>query len=231
MALSTRDIIRLTRRIQIHKAVVPTPLWRSNRSVFDNLECVFVHIPKTAGTSIRRGLGQFPDPNPRRYPRLKTHARAFEYRLALGHERWESYLSFAFVRNPWDLMVSSYFWWREKAQTFRRTRRSRRQVLAMADFNEFVRSHFGREYINEFKGDMFDWISSSGEIIVDHVGRVETLHDDWQVICRQIGIPAPELPHANQTSRGDYHSYYDDRSIEMIATRFHRTIEHFGYEF
>jgi hypothetical protein len=231
MALTTRDIARLTRRINIDKAFVPRLFWRPNRSIFDNLECVFVHVPKTAGTSIRKAFERFPDPSPRRYPRLRSHARAFEYRLALGEERWNRYFSFAFVRNPWDLMVSSYFWWREKAHLYRRTRRSRRKILAMADFNEFVRSPVGREQINEFKGDIFDWISSDGEIIVDHVGRMETLSDDWRVICREIGVPAPELPSSNITSRGDYRDYYDEGSIELVAERFHRTIDRFGYEF
>jgi hypothetical protein len=217
--------------MRLRKAFMPTLFRRPNRSVFDNLRSVFVHIPKTAGTSIRHKLASFPDTNPRRYVRLKTHSRAFEYRIALGEKRWKEYFSFAFVRNPFDLMVSSYFWWLEKAHDHRRTKRGQREVRAMEDFSAFTRSRLGREFINEFKGDIFDWISQDGEIIVDFVGRVESLQDDWHTVCRRLGLAVSDLPRANRTTRGDYRQYYDDEAVELVAKRFRRTIDLFGYEF
>ena len=231
MPLSRREIARLKRRIAIQKAIPLPPTRRLNQSIVDSLGCVYVHIPKTAGTSIRQALSAFPNPEPRRYPRLRKHARAFEYRVALGERRWQEYYSFAFVRNPYDLMVSSYFWWLEKAQKFRKLRARQREVLALADFNAFAESVFGREYVNEYRGDLFDWIGEDGEIIVDFVGRVENLQEDWDSICGRLGVAPERLPHANRTSRGDYRQYYNDRSIELVRDRFRRTIEMFGYEF
>jgi hypothetical protein len=231
MPLGEREVRRLSNRIRLHNALVPKVFRKPLRTVFDDVGLVFVHIPKTAGTSVRAGLATLPRTNPRRYVRLRTHARAFEYRLALGEQRWRDYFSFAVVRNPFDLMVSSYFWWLEKSHKFRKLRGTRQRVRAMSDFGEFVRSDLGRGYINEYRGDIFDWISLDGEIIVDHVARVETLADDWRVICDRVGVPAAELPRENTTTRGDYRRYYDDQTAELVAARFHRTIDRFGYRF
>jgi hypothetical protein len=231
MPLSAREIRHLSNRIRVQRMLVP-PLFRKPlRTVFDDVGLVFVHIPKTAGTSIRTGLSTFPRTRSRRYLRLRTHARAFEYRLALGEQRWREYFSFAVVRNPFDLMVSSYFWWLEKAHKFRSLKRMRQRVREMADFREFIRSDLGRGYINEYRGDIFDWISLDGDIIVDHVARVETLADDWRTICERVGVQAADLPRENTTTRGDYRRYYDDETAEIVAERFHKTIDLFGYRF
>jgi hypothetical protein len=60
---------------------------------------------------------------------------------------------------------------------------------------------------------------------------MEALAEDWRVICDRIGISHVELPHRNVSSRGDNRKYYDDESREIVARRFRRTIERFGYEF
>jgi hypothetical protein len=160
VALTDQEINSRLRRIRLQKMLVPGFLMRPNRSVFDDRKCVFVHVQKTAGTSIRSVLESHRRSRGRRYPRLRTHSRAFEYREALGAEAWGECFSFAVIRNPYDLMVSSYFWWLEYAQQFRRTHAHRRRVQAMADFSEFVHSDYGRFQINEFKGDIFDWNAS-----------------------------------------------------------------------
>ena len=59
----------------------------------------FVHIQKTGGTSIRVALG-LPKVPPGK------HWSAARHRAALGREEWERRFTFAFVRNPWDRLVS-----------------------------------------------------------------------------------------------------------------------------
>jgi hypothetical protein len=231
MPLSQQEIDRLSRRIRIQRMLVPGLFRKPNKHINDHLGLVFVHIPKTAGTSIRSTLAQLPNPKPRRYLRLKAHARAFEFRLAMGEQRWNDSFSFAVIRNPFDLMVSSYFWWLEKAGAWKSLREGQQEVQAMGGFGDFVRSELGREYINEYPGDIFDWIALDGEIIVDYVARMETLADDWREIMRRVDGPPIELPRENVTSRGDYRQYYDDETAELVARRFHRTLERFDYSF
>ena len=64
--------------------------------------CIFIHIPKTAGSSIVEML--FNEPS--------RHIPYFVYRDA-NPEKFRQFFKFAFVRNPWDRLVSTYFFLRE----------------------------------------------------------------------------------------------------------------------
>ena len=47
---------------------------------------------------------------------VNKHITALELREVVGDEIWNSYFKFSFVRNPWDLIVSQYFFYKRKGQ-------------------------------------------------------------------------------------------------------------------
>ncbi len=203
-----------------------------NPRIRHDLGCIFVHIPKTAGNSITTALGSLPGGSDVRSPMIAKHAKALEIRALLGAEMWRTYFTFSFVRNPWDLMVSSYHWWLQKAPTIPYHRRRAERVRRLGSFDAFLHSPYGANRINERPGNLFDWLSDShGAILVDYVGRVETIADDWRHISERIGAPLPPLPHVNKSVRTDYREYYTPHTKDMIATRFRRSIERFRYTF
>jgi hypothetical protein len=57
------------------------------------------------------------------------------------------------------------------------------------------------------------------------------LNEDWSEICRALKVPPLPLGRENQVVRQDYRVFYDDESRELVANRFARTIELFGYRF
>src|SRR4051794_5934186 len=71
---------------------------------------LFVHIQKTAGSSLREAL-QAALPDLETF--LGTHDHAAWARPHLG-EDWDGYFKAAFVRNPWDRLVSWYTMIREQ---------------------------------------------------------------------------------------------------------------------
>ena len=64
-----------------------------------NNRCIFIHIPKVAGTSILRALGA-PE-------RPRVHLAWYVYYHA-NKNRFEKYFKFAFVRNPWGRAHPTY---------------------------------------------------------------------------------------------------------------------------
>ena len=66
---------------------------------------VFVHVQKTGGTSLRQVLKSHA-PDARKWH--GKHGHASDAIAEIGRAEWERYFSFAFVRNPWDRLVSWY---------------------------------------------------------------------------------------------------------------------------
>lgn len=207
---------------------------------------LFVHIAKTAGTSVRSTLERYRWRDPlfplqalcsrvshvtghRLACKLPRHAKAIAAREMLPRDLYDRLFKFAFVRNPWDLQVSS----------FHHIRRERPHLLAgRDDFTEFLRYKLDPERPYQYHIDTSIELQSDylvdlhGEVIVDFVGRYENLGEDFTTICDRIGIPAPELTHRRRAAdRGDYRGYYDDRTAQLVAERFQADIEMFGYRF
>jgi Sulfotransferase family len=203
-------------------------------SFSSTLKFVFIHIPKCAGTSIHDGLLRIhqrlalvPDA-----PAYFKHEKASRVRALLGPAWWDGSFRFALVRNPWDVMVSSYHWWIGSAGSFPHLHHHARRIEEMGSFAAFMRSEYGTSMINEVGcTDMLEWICEDGQVIVDFIGRYERLDDDWQEICRRIGVEPIELLHKNRSSHEGYRDLYDDASRRLVADRFQGTIEKFGYRF
>lgn len=208
---------------------------------------LFVHIAKTGGTSVRAALERVRWRDPwywlmfpchrlshltghklgTKFPR---HSKVIAAQEMLPREFFDGLFKFAFVRNPWDLQVSS----------FHHIRRERPHYLQGRDsFADFLRWKLDPERPYQFHIDtsierQSDYlIDLRGNLIVDFVGRYERLHEDFGTACQRIGIPCPALPHRRQaTDRSkDYRSYYDDTTRLLVAEHFLDDIERFGYGF
>jgi hypothetical protein len=208
---------------------------------------LFVHIAKTGGTSIRAALSKLRWRDPwywamfvcsrlshlsghRIGTKLPRHAKVILAKEMLPRAVFDGLFKFAFVRNPWDLQVSS----------FHHIRRERPQYLGgHDDFDGFLRWKLdpGRPYqyhLDTSITPQADYlVDLYGEVCVDFIGRYERLHDDFDEACTRIGIRTPALPHRRQaTDRGrDYRRYYNDQTAELVARHFARDIELLGYRF
>jgi Sulfotransferase family len=208
------------------------------------LRCVFVHVPKTGGTSIETALGMFgPWQEENRdamfglihSPELVARGlgSAFLQHLSMPelgalHPRGElaGYFSFSIVRNPWDRMVSVYR--RTDPHLLEHAGRLGIQLggLSFAQFLERSAAVAHAHLADQARFVCDD----SDRVLVDSLGRFETLEEDFGAICRRLGIEAP-LPRLNTSEREGYRGYYDERTRAFVARRYRRDIELFGYTF
>jgi hypothetical protein len=203
---------------------------------------IFVHVQKTAGTSLRNVLRKYAPDACKWHGR---HGHASSGIAEIGREQWDRYFSFGFVRNPWDRLVSHYCMITDRiAELTPEQRRQARPfkvelwnyVLHFSDdFESFLDNCTGlirdRGCYKSFLFNQIDYLTDEqGEVAVDFIGRFENFEADANLVLERIGIEA-KVPVLNTSCRSDYRDYYTPRTRELVARRFARDIEAFGYEF
>lgn len=203
-------------------------------------KCIFVEVPKTGSTSIRSILGEPEKLHldileilyeiekalvPYDFINKKPMVLDSAARVKLVRQRFDEYFKFGFVRNPWDRTVSLYM------------RKEGICLSKLISFDQFVDwIHYSSDtsihpskHINQL-----DWLTDkNGKVLVDFIGRFERLEQDWEFVCQKLGLAPLPLPYLNSSGpdKRHYTDFYTPRTREIIANKFARDIEFFGYEF
>jgi hypothetical protein len=197
---------------------------------------IFIHIYKTAGSSIKAALRPMAaDPwqiwasrilrrlgssalsiNP-----LPAHTKAVDVVEYLGAEEFAKYFSFAIVRNPWDWQVSLYHYMRKEPRHFQHE-----LALAFENFEQYIEWRCSEE--PRYQTDFVD--SPDGHQLVNYIGKLETLDQDFAHICQRLGLQA-YLPRLNVSNTAPWQSFYNTRTRRLVHNAFLPDIERFGYRF
>lgn len=204
---------------ETHSRRVPDRLqrWRTRLRTTHTSKVAFVHINKTGGSSIEAALGL-----------AFRHKTALELRSEMGERRWTSSYCFTVVRNPWDKVVSQYH--------HRKNTNHLAKSQVVPSFNRWVLLTYGEQdpaFYNNPKMFMpqTDWIcDQQGTVLVDFIGRFETLERDFATVCAATGRTA-QLPHLKRSPRSDFRPLYDDQTADVIAHWFAADTASFGYRF
>jgi hypothetical protein len=187
---------------------------------------IFVHIPKAAGTSIEHWLFKHYQLNQKKHIFFDKDLLHFNQHLTLSEIRkhrflgqsFLDYFKFTFVRNPWERIVS--------AAKYKR--------MALKQFLNYDFSSWQSRNLDPDRHRLpqYDFLfDDSGNKLIDFIGRFEKLQDDFNTVCDKIGIPQQQLPHKNKTNHKHYTEYYDDETRDIVAERYAKDIEYFGYKF
>jgi hypothetical protein len=197
---------------------------------------LFVHIPKTAGSSITNVLRPFSHPQNRTLRRrvtshlpireaqdaayFRVHDRAHWARIKLGRTTYDELHSFAVVRNPFDLAASHYRFLQERTPERYGKRGANWSFLDLLQYLRRARRRF----------DQTSWVTDrSGAIIVDRIMRFETLPQDFSELALDLGLPSTVLPKVNTTQGRDLETNFTNEAIKEIQAIYAPDFERFGY--
>lgn len=190
---------------------------------------VFVHIPKSAGTSVNQAL----------YGRFMGHVRMSDiHRWAFANVR--ALPSFAITRNPWDRLVSAYRFATRGHGLGNGTRAAiahpmRYRTPEFSSFKTFVTDWLAKREICEldyvFQPQSLFVCDQKDVPLVDHLGRIEQMEPTLKFIEKTIGqrISISRLNLSGEPV--DYRRFYTSSLAETVGRIYQADIDLFGYDF
>lgn len=214
---------------------------------------IFIHIYKTAGTSVMHALLPYArlidrmayeymftrrifwkindvmgwrDSGMRQFTGFHKHATAYEVQRKLGRKTFDSYFKFAFVRNPFDSLVSLYFY------ILQHYKHRDHETVVNMKFPEFIKWYLTTEPKLHLD---FLMTPTRDRLLVNYVGRFETLSQDTAAIREKLGLEAvEEMKHKNPSvkrKKENFRHYYDDECIALVSDYFKADLDGLGYDF
>jgi len=143
----------------------------------------------------------------------------------LDFEKYKDYFKFGFTRNPWDRMVSV---WKNKVIDGHETGLGDLRIFK--DFKVFLKKACEKNLENCDNHIKLQTVMLPCEHL-NYVGDLYTLNKDFKMICDKLGIELQQIPHENKSEHKHYTEYYDDETRQIVAEKYAKDIEYFGYEF
>ena len=180
--------------------------------IIEKLKCVFIHIPKTGGTSVEESLKFLIPPSGR-------HMFA---KVAKGilKEEWNTYYKWTIVRNTFDRLVSLYFFCKKLES----------ENAHNENFNYWLEKILNKGHCRDLPISQLEWLETDGKIEIDFVGKFESLDCDFKKVVNLFKVEA-KLLHLNATCHSHYSNYYNRKLINVVYKFLGPEIEYFNYHF
>lgn len=221
MSLNLLKMLSPGLRKKIAKKVGAIPIYREH---FDETRSIFIHIPKAAGLSVVDALYGVDS---------SAHFKWIDF-YSKDKKKYEEYYSFSFVRNPADRLFSAYTYLmkggREEIDEFWRNR----YVVKYKNFSDFVENGLeiairsGVEHFLPQSDYLFD---DDDCLMVDFLGRYETLDKDFKIVAEKLGISKPLARLNSSDSKSYYLENCESKCDEVLGRVYGRDYRLLSYDF
>jgi hypothetical protein len=198
---------------------------------------IFIHIPKTAGKSILYGV--YGDKARQSHFLLKSYLFFFKNQI--------NFFKFTVVRNPWDRMVSSFYYLKNKGGKNSQLDSEfyEKFIKDVPSFKEFIdkmisSSKYRENVLNCIHFiPQYNFIERNSNISVDFIIRYENLQSDFERLKKilfkknhAIKFHLKKLPHLNKSAHKKYNLYYSESyMIDFVYQIYKEEIDFFNYTF
>lgn len=194
--------------------------------IFDKHGFIFIHVPKTGGLSVLQSILN--------QDFRVGHKRAIQF-LKHDQKRFESYFKFAFVRNPYDRFVSAYSYLYKGGAGYEDEDFARRHIRPYKDFETFTYSLENPKFVKKilrwrhFKPQHHFLCDNSNKLLIDFVGKYETMARDYEHIRNKLGF-GNDLKHVNSSGKRDFRQFYNKRTQSIIKDLYKEDFNIFDYK-
>ena len=193
-------------------------------NAFYKSKTIFIHIPKTAGVSLVKAIyGNVT---------LEGH-RSFYFNSIVLDVKEKEYFSFSFVRNPFDRLYSAYIFLRSGGMNDLDKLAFNNYLSSFVDFEDFVLNGLDNKLIYKITHfiPQYEFLCDKREkILVDFVGRFETLNDDIKLLSKKLNLNI-KLNHYNSSNKEEYTNIYTGEMIKIVANVYQKDLSIFNYKF
>lgn len=206
---------------------------------------VYIKTVKTAGTSVEsyfekycmpKGEWEFTHSREQyvsdtgvigyRGPQAKSkewfnHMRALEIQNRLGKQVWDEYFKFCVIRNPFDKLVSLFFF-----RLYKGAIKFEKDDKPVQNFRTWLGTDVPVPDRNMY--------TISGQICIDYFIRYEDINAGVKHVCEQLGVPfRPERIPVLKAGFRDHSislcNYYTEELLSKVAEAYAFEIEQFGF--
>lgn len=217
-------------------------------------KCIFIHIPKCAGTSIEKVLGHYDLYDGRRkqdHRSLRMVEKPVQYLKLFNDDNLLEYLKtikykFKPQLNPYNKLnlkkehYNSYFKftfvrnpWDRAFSWYKNVMRDEVHskdlgLVNNISFEDFLKGNIG---VRALRPQTY-WIKDyNGNINMDFIGKFENLQNDFNVVAETLNLTQFQLPHELKSDNKSYKEFYSDKTKDIVWDFYKKEIKLFDYEF
>jgi hypothetical protein len=210
---------------------------------------LFVHMPKTAGGSIKDYFGKTSNNLKEKNKVSFGHNNLSSIKNKICNNKhlnekisFKDYFKFVIFRNPWERILSEFVF-RSRDSILKKKNKSNKRKYWIDikekkyNFKEWISYITETENITDLikKYSCYSFVELDGKVGVDYIINFHNLNEDFNLIKKISNNDHGELNkegmHVHKSNHDFFKNYYDDKTIELVKKIHEKDISLFKFSF